>query len=1554
MPFEPGGLADKLGNRYEGRWVAKQLLRLLHEEIRSVTVEAIGDDERGVDLWIEKSDGIRQAQQCKARNKSKEFWSISDLKSRGILNHVQFQLDLNPQHEFALVSGVGATLFRDICNSARLSNANPEDFYKYQIQAVGEKRREGFRQFCDSFSLDIEQKADRARAFDYLRRTYFILYPDDHNTWQNLLTEAGYLLTGEPETVIATLLTYAENNDIFRKPIYADELRRHLAALGINPKRLAYDQRIAPAIEELQWQFDESIRHELIGGELIPREETALLLDAFKEEMEVILHGTAGYGKSAILYELTQQLREKDIPYLPIRLDRREPENTASKFGQDMGLPDSPVYSLAGMAGERQCLLILDQLDAIRWTCAHSANALDVCKELVRQVQSLRQGGRKIAVVLCCKTVDLEHDPEIKSWLADLPGRKFHKVEVKGLTMKTLEKIVGPSINQMSDRQKQILACPQNLAMWMELKATGTMPEFRSATELMRRFWKNRRMILEKAGITNEQMGNVLNALVDYMEGHGKVSAPERIVNDWPNVTRALFSHGILQETTGQITFYHQSYLGYLVADRVLSQIDEGTGNIIDWLGPKDRQSLFRREQLRHVLAMLCEESPGDFLGAVKQLVKSDNVRFHLKYLVLELIGQLEDVNEEFGSYCLALLNNDYWKHHLLETVCWGHAPYISLLIEKGIIPQWLNSDIEENINQALWLLRSVTEKMPDTIAELLEPFIARDGDWPARILNTICWDPADDSNRMFQLRLRLARLGIVSRFVGWKSLCSKHPLRALQLIEAVVSTWDTSLDDNTQNDKLTSGQGSRLENWYGEDIKALNNVAENYASTTWDLFMPHIVRLTGFKGKPYDPRMGKWREDRLGPRRKTRMEIQRGIIELVIIAGKKMATEQPEELLNRTIPLENNISPVVQEILVNVYAHLPANHADIGIRWLLDDLTRLCLGSGFDEPEWMPAVKLVKALSPYCSEELFRNLEEVIAHYHSPDERRLAEYYLKSWRKGYFGDYWGRAQYFLLPALDSKRVRPSTLSLIAVLNRKYANYPEERFFGAGRMSGGSIGSKLDASLEKISDRAWLEIVNNKKIPEQDNVNWVQVDEDHAVTSTVRQFSRSLLTIAKRFPQRFGQLSLRFPENVHPLSVSAILEAIGQREPKSGIPDDERADWHPASVETVEEVLGRFQVSDDRETAISFCRLICERAEENWSDKTIKRLIHYAIHHPDPEPGKLNVYCDKTADEASVDILFQNTINCVRGVAAEAIGQLLWNHKELLEKLRPGIESLVNDPHPAVRMASIDALLPVVNIDKDLAVAWFCKACADDLRVAASPRVVSFFNYSVTSHFVEIAPLIQGMVCSPIEEVSQEGAKEMTARWLFHDMFREELAECRKGTIPQRKGIAQVSSRFLSDKKYTVQCQEILFPLFDDPEKDVRAETLNMFRSNALTNESVNIEFLKSYIRSKAFHDHPSRLVYSLKDLSGSLVPFAEVIFVLCEVFSTTLQEKSREIGSRVPRTVSEVSSLLLRLYEQSQDSENAEITNRCLDIWDMLFENRVGRTRELTTAIEK
>ncbi len=130
MALEPGGSADKLGNRYEGRWVVRQLLRVLNEDLRSVKCEAIGDDEQGVDLWIERPDGVRQAQQCKIRNVSKDSWTIADLERRGILAAMKLHLDREPSNEFALVTAVPSTLVHDICESARNSNGNPEAVFE--------------------------------------------------------------------------------------------------------------------------------------------------------------------------------------------------------------------------------------------------------------------------------------------------------------------------------------------------------------------------------------------------------------------------------------------------------------------------------------------------------------------------------------------------------------------------------------------------------------------------------------------------------------------------------------------------------------------------------------------------------------------------------------------------------------------------------------------------------------------------------------------------------------------------------------------------------------------------------------------------------------------------------------------------------------------------------------------------------------------------------------------------------------------------------------------------------------------------------------------------------------------------------------------------------------------------------------------------------------------------------------------------------------------------------------------------------------------------------
>jgi len=546
-----------------------------------------------------------------------------------------------------------------------------------------------------------------------------------------------------------------------------------------------------------------------------------------------------------------------------------------------------------------------------------------------------------------------------------------------------------------------------------------------------------------------------------------------------------------------------------------------------------------------------------------------------------------------------------------------------------------------------------------------------------------------------------------------------------------------------------------------------------------------------------------------------------------------------------------------------------------------------------------------------------------------------------------------GQTQYFLLPALDAKRIQLDTIDLIGVLKRTFKDYTKESFIRGGTVVGGLVGSKLDPNLDRISDRAWLQIISSEKITEQGNHGWIQDSPDSVLESSIYQFSSSLARAAKRFPERFGQLALRFPNNIDSKYVSAILDGFGKKQPEPNIPKDERDSWQPARIETIEAVLDKYQAGDDRESAMSFCWLIAERADENWSPKTIVRLVHYAQNHPDLELGKLNVDCDKNSDEATVDVLFQNAINCVRGAAASAIGQLFRAHKNLMNDLRLGIESLIQDPHPAVRMAAIKAIEPMLDIDRDLAIQWFCEACKDDLRVAACPRASRFINYILPSYIKQISPIIQQMVVSPLDDVALEGARQVTVRWLFHDFFQEEFAACREGTVPQRKGVAGVAVDFLYNKKYSRQCQELLRHFINDSNQEVRSELRGMFRKNDLFSEPEYEIFLKDYIKSQSFADDLDSFVRNLQEFPESLVPVAEGIFAVCKEFATILKDKARDTSSLSPYIPSKISSILLRLYEQAQGEQKKQIADQCLDIWDLLFENQVGRAIELTRSIE-
>src|SRR5665647_3882959 len=104
MPYELGGRADKSGNRFEIRVVIYYLLKVLEENNDYLILEALGDDEQGIDILIGNKDTKKEGIQCKGRNGSKDYWDFGTANAKHIFSNWKFQLDRDSSYDVSLAS----------------------------------------------------------------------------------------------------------------------------------------------------------------------------------------------------------------------------------------------------------------------------------------------------------------------------------------------------------------------------------------------------------------------------------------------------------------------------------------------------------------------------------------------------------------------------------------------------------------------------------------------------------------------------------------------------------------------------------------------------------------------------------------------------------------------------------------------------------------------------------------------------------------------------------------------------------------------------------------------------------------------------------------------------------------------------------------------------------------------------------------------------------------------------------------------------------------------------------------------------------------------------------------------------------------------------------------------------------------------------------------------------------------------------------------------------------------------------------------------------------
>jgi hypothetical protein len=965
MAREIGGRAEKDGNEFERLWLAWQALRVLGGEVASLHWERAGEIGFGIDLELSLPDGRREVEQCKIENGAKGRWSAADLADEGVLGAAHRHLQRPGIDAFVFVSRDPSPVLRDLAERSHHSDADPELFFQTASSATEHKNQ--FRRVCREWGLDPDTATGRAHAFALLQRIRFETGIWDKSQRGRLELTARLAAEGDGSEIVSSLagFLYAKLGN----EIYVDQIREHLRSSGHPPRDLRGDPSVAGAIDRLRATFERDLEGLLLGGELLPRLETQdliHLLDDPAGPRVVFLHGPAGTGKSGVELELARTLAGRRTPLLALRLDSQRPAGSVSRYSRDvLELPSGdPASCLAALSAGRPAILLVDQLDALRWTGGHSAEALRICREIIQGALAVTN----IRVVVACRTVDLDSDPTLKAWERDLAGRRprlTERLEVTLLTTGQVESFVvrqGGRYAEFTATQRDLLRHPYTLFLWWDLfRERQESPAFVTKTDLLSEYRRH----LDRKLVEMGQPGalGLLDSLVGYLDEQGRLDAPVSLVGGKTQAQEALQSLNVLRVPRhGVVTFSHQSLLNFLVAERVAKEALGSGRNPVDWLRDRD-QSLFRRDQLRQLLVLLRDQNRPLYIATLEEIFAAGDIRFHLQHLALSSLRETSQPLEDERQLGEQLLAMNEWRQHVLDQVVSRHRGWFEVLDEAGLFSRWLKSADERLIAGTLDACRSVATLEPERLERLLAPFWeTEDQGWQERIDSVLGHELHQATAAVFGWRVERVRAGL--RRLDWfdlDELARRHPARAIILLEGHL-LW--VLDRFGASGQLQFDPRET-------EREAVERAAEVAPDEAWTRLLPILLRSATL-----------YRENGPPPGEDTDFlayvrSPRRGLAHLnsllrrvLASAGGVLAQRERLGVVDRIAPLFGARSKCLQLLVFDTLLGGPDELADFALQWLAVDSRRFQLGS-VNESGADVARRLIERFAGTCSVEI-------------------------------------------------------------------------------------------------------------------------------------------------------------------------------------------------------------------------------------------------------------------------------------------------------------------------------------------------------------------------------------------------------------------------------------------------------------------------------------------------------------------------------------------------------------------------------------------------------
>ena len=1492
-----GGESGKLGDRYEAIWTVDSLLDVLRGEASWLVVEPF-DRTESLGIEFKKAISANVEFHSAKRQTTGLLWSLADLtrsdNGRSVLGDLLQKLALDPQYHVVFVSGTTAKDLEEICVWA--ADSKDVAAFSSRMDTCARALRIDF----EDRILKPQFGSDMHIAWEALRRIRVVGWNEremirrvEQRIRDTLYHTEGARVNAEViRVLLAEVIPSSFGQKITRKEI-SDFLAKHQIA----ERDWTREQGPREVIEKRNAAYVGNVEAELIAGERITREEATKATDALirGDKKRAVIVGAAGMGKSCTTAQTLVKLRESGIPAFAIRLDIQTEVLTSRRLGEELGLPESPAVVLAGIADGGCCVLIIDQLDAISFASGRSQTLWQVFEEMLKEAQSYPQ----MRVLLACRAFDAEHDPRIRRLLADKDSTL--RIDLEKLSNEAVREVIRKHVGDPAELDSAhigLLRTPLHLNLYLQ-SDPKLHPMFSGAQDLLGRYWTHKRKLVSSQLGRESRWYDIIHSLVERLSSDQTLSAPRTLLDPFDETEVAIIaSHNVIVLDGGSVRFFHEAFFDYCFA-RLFAE----RGQTVLELLTKDgkEQHLFRRAQVRQVLEYERERNRERYIRNLRDLLTSERVRYHLKKLTVDWLGNISDPKEDEWSLLESLGTSSALGRSAVY-IQWNRPAWVLLLMRLGVWARWLESPDREFSKMAVRMLA-----LPDAmkicskeIAQLFRPYVYGENEWREEFSHLFSFGEPHHSREMFDLFCEATRRKLVAALTDrdwyhYEKLAEEKPDYAVIWLSALLDLQSEEGDDDTEEEEKGIRSDFILEiarlapEAYAREVlprivEALKNEVNADSK---------VVKLQ-FLLKRATPRSGD-----------TLTALTRGLE----IALGSLARESPKILDSIVVPAEGIPHDLLSALLLSAWGENGSHYANTIISYLTQDIERLGLKMFMWEDAG--ALAAVRVAVPYCSEELYANIESAIMGFTPSGEKGDPK------RVGY-------QRMRLLECLPSERMSHGARMHFEELKRKF---PWEKFNRSrdGVRSGWVTSPIPDDAILHMNDDHWLEAMRTYATERSR-------DTSDFLKGGKHELSRALGKQAQINKPRFAQLALSMGDTIAPEYFSAILSGItAASQPTAGEPELPPSALLSLEPEAILEVVYHVQSIASTECAKEICRAIRTIAEKHPPLEAIQIVCNYATRDPDPSEEEWQ----KMSGDAPLwgGDPHSHGMNSVRGVAAETLASFLFADEKYLEQIIPAVHSVVTDRSIAVRSCAMLCLVAMLNFDRDQAVELFLTLCSDADPVLGTYYSEQFIHHATFRHYESLRGILLRMLISADKDSRLIAGRQIVLA-AFHDSSAgQDLERVLSGDEICRKAAAEIYAHNLGHAASRNECARRLKLLFHDPDQEVRSTASDCFRLISPDLLAQEKELMFCFIESPACLENSHELILALEE---STEPLSEVI---CRIPERLIEEQralreGESIENR--RWTYHLPPLVARLYEQTHDNETR---SRCLNIIDGMLE---------------